>query len=50
LNRPTKGPAVSYGGTGLGAQLLKQLVELQGGLIIAQSEIEKVLALVYYEF
>lgn len=41
FEQATKGTSSSYGGTGLGLAIVKQLVELQGGSIIAQSELGK---------
>ncbi|WP_367773767.1 ATP-binding protein [Flavobacterium sp. WC2421] len=38
FEQATKGTSTSYGGTGLGLAIVKQLVELQGGSIIAHSE------------
>lgn len=38
FEQATKATTSSYGGTGLGLAIVKQLVELQGGSIIAQSE------------
>ncbi|SDW73999.1 ATP-binding protein [Flavobacterium degerlachei] len=38
FEQATKGTTSSYGGTGLGLAIVKQLVELQGGSIIASSE------------
>lgn len=38
FEQATKGTSNSYGGTGLGLAIVKQLVELQGGTIIANSE------------
>ncbi len=38
FEQATKGTTTSYGGTGLGLAIVKQLVELQGGSIIANSE------------
>jgi signal transduction histidine kinase len=38
FEQATKGTTNSYGGTGLGLAIVKQLVELQGGTIIAFSE------------
>jgi CheY-like chemotaxis protein len=38
FEQATKTTSNSYGGTGLGLAIVKQLVELQGGSIIAQSE------------
>lgn len=41
FEQATKGTSSSYGGTGLGLAIVKQLIELQGGSIIAQSEVGK---------
>ena len=41
FEQATKGTSSSYGGTGLGLAIVKQLVELQGGSIIVQSELGK---------
>lgn len=38
FEQANKGTSTSYGGTGLGLAIVKQLVELQGGSIIAHSE------------